>query len=594
MVAESWFRSLWKPSKKQDFHAGKLHIGVLAFEAASLMSKLLHLWQSLTEKQIMRLREEIANSTGIKKLVSENDDYIGKMISAEMTENLVNVARAVARISKKCSDPLLKSFEQAFNDLIRLSNDTYGWQFSWKKMDRKAKRLERLIIVNNNLFQEMETLADLEQSLRRMMGSDNADSIILVEYEKKIAWKQQEVRQLKENSLWNRTYDYTVLLLARFIFTTYGRIGHVFGVNDVADLGIRDSRFVDSNNSRKSHSTVFTQSSVYPSENCVPRYSYGSVGKIISLSGPISRTSNVGNFHSGPLRNSENTSGPIPGSHNGASFYSGPLARSSTKSGPLRKVIRLWQFRDKSQNIKEKIPPQQSDQLTTSVPFTRGMVSENVTPTSDFSGNIYSGVFNRTKGPNRAEHTSGNSSQGNQSVGPKNKLLNAPPPETLGAAGLALHYANVIIFIEKLVASPHLIGNDARDDLYNMLPSSIRASLRAKLKPYANILTSSVYDTVLAGEWTDAMSVTLEWLAPLAHNMIRWQSERSIEHQSLVSRTNMLLVQTLFFANQEKTEAAITELLVGLNYIWRFGREINANSLSEFASARKVDEYLDS
>ncbi|XP_073123427.1 uncharacterized protein [Henckelia pumila] len=594
MVAESWFRSLWKPSKKHDFQAGKLHIGVLAFEVASLMSKLLHLWQSLTEKQIARLREEIANSTGIKKLVSENDDYIGKMICAEMTENLANVARAVARVSKKCSDPLLKSFEQAFSDLINLSTDTYGWQFSWKKMDRKAKKLERFIIVNNNLFQEMETLADFEQCLRRMMGSDNADSIILVEYEKKVAWKRQEVRHLKENSLWNRTYDYTVLLLARSIFTIYGRIGHVFGANDVADLGIKDSRLIDSNNSRKSHSTVFTQSSVYPSENWVPRYSSGSVGKIISFSGPISRTSNIDNFHSGSLQNSVNSSSPIPGSHNGANFYSGPLARSTTKSGPLRKAIRMWQFRDKSQNVREKIPHQQSDQLTTSMPFTRGMVSENCTPTNDFSGNVYSGVLNRTKDSNRAEHTYGNSIQGNQSVGPKNKLLNAPPPETLGAAALALHYANVIIFIEKLVASPHLIGNDARDDLYNMLPSSIRSSLRAKLKPFANILTSSVYDTVLAGEWTNAMSVTLEWLAPLAHNMIRWQSERSIEHQSLVSRTNVLLVQTLFLANQVKTETAITELLIGLNYIWRFGREINANSLSEFASARKVDEYMDS
>ncbi|KZV55300.1 hypothetical protein F511_06777 [Dorcoceras hygrometricum] len=580
VAAQSWFRGLWKPSKKHGFHAGNLYIGVLAFEAASLMSKLLHLWQSLTEKQIMRLREEIANSTGIKKLVSENDDFIGKMICAEMTENLANVARAVARLSKKCSDPLLKSFEQAFNDLIILSTDTYSWQFSWKKMDRKAKKLERFIIVNNNLFQEMETLADFEQSLRRMKASDNADSIILVEYEKKVAWKQQEVRHLRESSLWVRTYDYTVLLLARSIFTIYGRIMHVFGANDVADLGVKDSRVVDSNNSRKSHSTVFMQSSVYPSENCVPRYGSGVAGKMISFSGPISRASNTGNFHSGPLRNSVITSSEIPGTHNGASFYSGPLARSTTKSGPLQKAIRL--LRDKSPTIKEKIPRHQPNLLTT-----RGMTTENCTST-----NIHSGVLNRTI-DSRAEYTHSNSSEGNQSIGHKNKLLNAPP-ETLGAAALALLYANVIIFIEKLVASPHLIGNDARDDLYNMLPSSIRGSLRAKLRPYTNILTSSVYDTVLAGEWTDAMSVTLEWLAPLAHNMIRWQSERSIEHQSLVSRTNVLLIQTLFFANREKTEAAITELLVGLNYTWRFGREINANSLSEFASARKVDEYLDS
>ncbi|KAI5417623.1 hypothetical protein KIW84_042292 [Lathyrus oleraceus] len=46
----------------------------------------------------------------------------------------------------------------------------------------------------------------------------------------------------------------------------------------------------------------------------------------------------------------------------------------------------------------------------------------------------------------------------------------------------------------------------------------------------------------------------LEWLAPLAHDMLRWQPERSYEQMSFVSRTNVLLVQILHFTNQEKTE----------------------------------------
>jgi hypothetical protein len=126
-----------------------------------------------------------------------------------------------------------------------------------------------------------------------------------------------------------------------------------------------------------------------------------------------------------------------------------------------------------------------------------------------------------------------------------------------------------------------------------MLPASVRTALRERLKPYSKSLCSSVYDNVLAGEWTEAMASILEWLAPLAHNMIRWQSERSYEQQTFVSRTNVLLVQTLYFANQEKTEAAITELLVGLNYIWRFGRGLNAQALQEDASSIMFDEYLE-
>ncbi|PPD76255.1 hypothetical protein GOBAR_DD26818 [Gossypium barbadense] len=171
------------------------------------------------------------------------------------------------------------------------------------------------------------------------------------------------------------------------------------------------------------------------------------------------------------------------------------------------------------------------------------------------------------------------------------RLLDAPP-ETLAASALALHYANVIIVIEKLAASPHLIGNDARDDLYNMLPASVRAALRARLKPYAKSLTSSVFDTELAEDWTEAMAAILEWLAPLAHNMIRWQSERSFEQQSFVSGTNALLVQTLYFANREKTEAAIIEILVGLNYVWRLGRELNAKALQECASKTEQEQEV--
>ncbi|GER56452.1 hypothetical protein STAS_34183 [Striga asiatica] len=216
MVTKSWFRNLWTTSKKSDSQAHKSHIAVLAFEATSLITKLLHLWQSLTDKQVARLSDEITNSAGIKKLVSKNDDYIGRLICTEMMENLSHVARAVSRLSEKCNDPLLRSFEQAYSDLIKNDADT--------------------------LYQEMETLADLEQMLRRMKGSDNLDSITLVEYEKKVAWKKYEVKNLEENSLWSQTYDYTILLLARTVFTVFGRIEHVFGINQVADLGVRESK----------------------------------------------------------------------------------------------------------------------------------------------------------------------------------------------------------------------------------------------------------------------------------------------------------------------------------------------------------------
>ncbi|TYG83273.1 hypothetical protein ES288_D01G155100v1 [Gossypium darwinii] len=595
MVTESWFRNLWKIPRRQDGISEKVEIGVLAFEVASLMSKLVHLWQCLSDKQVFRLREEITNSVGIKKLVSEDEEYIGRLICAEMVENVTHVAKSVARLAKKCSDPGLKSFELAFTELIQYGVDSCGWIFSLKKMEKKVKKMERFISVNATLYQEMELLADLEQTLKRMKSGDSVQESLL-EFHKKVIWKQHEVKSLRASSLWNKTYDYTIRLLARSIFTIFSRIKHVFGFEHKVDVG--DSKVMDSDFMHRSQSvSALMHSSVHPTENTsLPRFSSGPLGIFSTKSGPIPAPDKTNYFHSGPLVGSTPKSGSISGKNRNFNFHSGPLGRTAGRSGPLfgiDKISKIWQTNNHSAAVSGKKPHLRSNRLTQVGPFKGCMVDSGAVRNCYISSNgIHSGIPNGTKDGN-LNLPEGNAVQSSSSVFRSQCRLLDAPPETLGASALALHYANVIIVIEKLAASPHLIGHDAREDLYNMLPASVRAALRVRLKPYAKSLASSVYDMELAGEWTEAMSSILEWLAPLAHNMIRWQSERSFEQQSFVSRTNMLLVQTLYFANREKTEAAITEILIGLNYVWRHGRELNVKALQECVGSRMSDECLD-
>lgn len=593
MVAESWFRNWWRIPRKHEAGPQKEVLGVLAFEVASLMSKLVHLWHLLSDKQVVRLREEIKNSVGIQKLVSEDEEFIANLICREIIENLTHVAKAVARLGKKCSDPGLKSFENAFDELLRIGSDPFGWEFTWKKMEKKLKKMERFISINATLYQEMEMLSDYTQTLKRMKGNEG-DFENLLEFQKKVALKQQEVKTLREVSLWNKTYDHTALLLASSIFTLFGRIKHVFGINFSED--VEDSRNLTSDFIYRSQSvSALLQSSVHPSENTsIPRYSSGPLGTLMAFSGPLSKPKRMNDYHSGPLSAASTKSGPMSGKGNNVNFYSGPLGKASTKSGPIfgkeKTGKKMWLTRDKLPALSGKKPPSKASRLTQVGPFKGCLMA-----TDSFSVvNCHSSpVPNGAKDSNVVHLPQGERVHTKSSIlSSKCRLLDAPP-ETLGAAALALHYANVIILLEKLVASPHLIGHDARDDLYNMLPASVRAALRAKLKPYGKNLASLVYDTELAGEWTAAMASMLEWLAPLAHNMIRWQSERSYEQQNLVSRTNVLLVQTLYFANKDKTEETITELLVGLNYVWRFGREANVRALQECASSRMFDECLD-
>ncbi|KAI8564672.1 hypothetical protein RHMOL_Rhmol03G0199500 [Rhododendron molle] len=424
----------------------KANVGVLSFEIAGLMSKLLHLWQSLSDKNITRLRNECICLEGVRKIVSNDESFLLGLACAEIAENVRLVAKSVSRLSKKCEDSSLRSFGRVFDEFSNTGRDPYNWVLSWKEMDAKVnKKMERLKTATSTLYREMEELVILETDSRKKQLQK------MVDLQQKILVHRQEVKYLKERSLWNRSFDTAISLLARSIFTVLARIKLVFGIGNVfSSYAVSLPR------------SLSASAAVYPSD--------------------------------------QNT--------NSGDFVSGPLMMSTRSSKHL-------DTKDSS----------------------RGFFELN------------------------------------------SKMLK-PPTGTLGASALALHYANLIIVMEKMIRSPHLVGLDARDDLYSMLPNSIRSLLRARLKGVG----FSASDPGLAGEWRDALGKILGWLSPLAHNMIRWQSERSFEQQNLMPKTNVLLLQTLYFANKEKTEAAITELLVGLNYIWRFEREMNAKALFEFSN----------
>ncbi|XVF53988.1 hypothetical protein PTKIN_Ptkin05aG0145100 [Pterospermum kingtungense] len=430
------------PNSRASKHNNNSNVGVLSFEIAGLMSKLLHLWNSLSDKSIIRLRDESISLEGVRKIVSNDESFLLGLACAEMAENVRVVAKSISRISKRCLDSNL----QCFDEFANLGHDSHGWVLSSKDMEAKTKKMDRYVTITATLYKEMEELSTIENSLRKSFQCKEYDiqSSIkeqkIIDLQQKLFWQRQEVKYLKERSLWNRSFDMVVSMLVRSIFTILGRIKLVFGIGHGYPPSLPRS--------------LSASATVHPTEN-----------------------PNACNFVSGPLKSCK------------------PEENKDL-------AVRFFEF---------------------------------------------------------------------------NSKLLKPPPSTLGAAALALHYSNLIIVMEKMIKSPQLVGVDARDDLYSMLPSSIRSSLRARLKGVG----FSASDPVLAGEWRTALGRILGWLSPMAHNMIKWQNERSFEHQNLLPKTNVLLLQTLFFANKEKTEAAITELLVGLNYIWRFEREMTAKALFE-------------
>ncbi|KAH6788256.1 hypothetical protein C2S52_007808 [Perilla frutescens var. hirtella] len=131
-------------SKRIYWEFERLVLGILAFEISRVMSNVVNIWQSVTDRQIVRLREEIANSVGIHKLVSEDDDYLMDLALAQIVENLICVGKSVATLRKKCADATYNNLESIFDDPSAIDPKWYGWQYRLKKMDRKVKKMEKL------------------------------------------------------------------------------------------------------------------------------------------------------------------------------------------------------------------------------------------------------------------------------------------------------------------------------------------------------------------------------------------------------------------------------------------------------------------
>lgn len=550
-MTDSWFsslRSVWRTGGETD----KPVIGILAFEVAGLMLKVVNLWNYLSDKEILRLKEQIINSAGAKRLVSEDDDYMMELVLDEIIENVGHLAKSVVRLGKKCTNPVYHRLEQFFKDPIQNGLQWFGWEYRISKMERKVKKMERFVAATTQLSQEQEVLAELEQTQRRMQLNAQSNRGKLFEFQQRVTCQRQEVRNLKELSPWSRTYDYIVRLLARSLFTILERLKHVFGANQMASVeGSEDC----ADRLSRSHSfTAYMQSSVYPSES------------------------------------------------NLCGFYSGPLKKPGTNAE--KKKMKSIQQRDRHVSSMQhgKLQHSKSKRLNHGGTFVGCVVGGTDSPVEERCKPTVGGSMRLSNAAIRNMNTTANTNTGQLSSSYKihaklllfnsrNKLLKASS-STLGGAALALHYANIIVLIEKLASSSHLISLDARDDLYSMLPSSIRTALRARLKSYSKITDSSFYDPALATEWKLAVSRILEWLVPLAHNTKKWHSDRNIEKQQEFSSTNVLLVQTLYFANQAKTEAAITELLIGLSYTCRISELKDKSFAADYSTSSKNCDYM--
>ncbi|XP_076932593.1 protein PSK SIMULATOR 3-like [Bidens hawaiensis] len=539
-------------------------IGILSFEVANVMSKTVHLHKSLTNSEISRLKNETLKSFGIKTLVSSDETYLLDLALSEKLDDLNFIAGVVSRLGRKCTVPQLVGFQHVYGDIVSGVISIGELGFLVKDMEAMVRRMERYVNSTARLYAEMEVLNELEVATSKFEQNQHEES--RKAFEQKVMWQKQDVRQLKDASLWNQTYDKIVEMLARTVCTLYARICVVF------DDTIARREMFSSNSGSGSVSGSVSGANLH------------SCTSLSQVSGQIDTRSvkSLGGFSNSGIEKRVGRVRGQPGSRKGEmSLFKAEDFNFACGLGPGRLFMEC---------LNRSSPVSKSDDFDDGSVQKRDDRSSQISGSCSVSSSVRKDINNHTGFQSRIPMM-GEQRRIKTSVktAPKNRLTVQASQNTIGGSALALHYANVIIVIEKLLQYPHLVGEEARDDLYQMLPTSLRLALKMSLKSYVKDL--AIYDAPLAHDWKDRLDEILSWLAPLAHNMMRWQNERNFEQQQIVSRTNVLLLQTLYFADRTKTETAICELLVGLNYICRY--EHQQNALLDCASSFDFEGCID-
>ncbi|XP_062219284.1 protein PSK SIMULATOR 1-like [Phragmites australis] len=148
--------------------------------------------------------------------------------------------------------------------------------------------------------------------------------------------------------------------------------------------------------------------------------------------------------------------------------------------------------------------------------------------------------------------------------------------QTLGSAGLSLHYANIISQIDNIVSRSSVPPQSTRDALYHGLPPNVKTALRTRL------LTCAESQELPITHIRSSMEKTLQWIVPVANNTARahhgfgwvgeWANTGTDLSRKQPGQPDVLKIETLYHADKEKTDACILDLVVWLHCLISYSR----------------------
>ncbi|GER57245.1 Avr9/Cf-9 rapidly elicited protein 137 [Striga asiatica] len=210
------------------------NLGILAFETARIMSRLVSLYRSITDEETSRMRNDVFRSRGVQFLNSDDEDFLLSLACAEKLEELDRVAAAVACLGKRCDDFGLNRFAVIYTDLkLGIVNLGKSELYGSRAAEKRVRKMEKLASTTSSLHSAADALANLEISDRKLKQLNHHQlevmKIDMDDFSKKLENQRKEVLNLRETSLWSQTFDKSVDLMARTVCVVYLRICSVFG-----------------------------------------------------------------------------------------------------------------------------------------------------------------------------------------------------------------------------------------------------------------------------------------------------------------------------------------------------------------------------
>ncbi|KAH0469205.1 hypothetical protein IEQ34_002437 [Dendrobium chrysotoxum] len=208
-------------------------IGILAFETATTMSRLLSLHHTLSDPSLRLLRSDTMRSPGIAYLTSTDQHFLFRLVFSDMLSDLDSSAAAVSRLTSRCHSR--KSFSLTYTHL-KSGRIPITHSYSSKEINRRVKQMEKSIALVAELLEEMEIL----DNMAKKKPPPPPPTL-----EAQLKSQRKKVARIKEESLWNKTFDEVVSLMSRAIIAIFARICIVFSpfVSGLPPVIVRGGRF---------------------------------------------------------------------------------------------------------------------------------------------------------------------------------------------------------------------------------------------------------------------------------------------------------------------------------------------------------------